>query len=113
MPDTAATDATPMLRGSRDHRRSLAATASAALRSVVYVGFTSASANAFALSKRSAGIFSSAFATAAATFGGTALRSFVTGAASSVTIFMMICCADAPVCGGSPVSISYSTQPSE
>jgi hypothetical protein len=30
-----------------------------------------------------------------------------------VTIFMMIACADAPVCGGSPLSISYSTQPSE
>ena len=52
-------------------------------------------------------------ATASATFCGTAFRSFVTGAASSVTIFMMICCAEAPVCGGFPVSISYSTLPSE
>ena len=38
---------------------------------------------------------------------------FVTGAASSVTIFIMICCAEAPTCGGLPVSISYSTEPSE
>ena len=37
---------------------------------------------------------------------GETLRSFVTGAASSVTIFMMICWAEAPVCGGFPVSIS-------
>ena len=47
-------------------------------------GFASASANAFALSNRSAGSFSSALATAAATLGGTDLRSLVTGCASSV-----------------------------
>ena len=76
-------------------------------------GFSSACRNAAALSKRSAGSFSTARATAAATFGGTDLRSFVTGWASSVTIFMMICWADAPVWGGLPVSISYSTDPSE
>ncbi len=69
-------------------------------------GSASASANALALSNRSAGSFSSACATAAATFGGTFFRSFVTGAASSVTIFMMICCAELPTCGGFPVSIS-------
>jgi hypothetical protein len=45
-------------------------------------------------------------ATASATFCGTAFRSLVTGAASSVTIFMMICCAEAPTWGGLPVSIS-------
>jgi hypothetical protein len=38
--------------------------------------------------------------------GGTFLRTFVTGAAGSVMIRMMICCAVGPVCGGSPVSIS-------
>ena len=37
----------------------------------------------------------------------------MTGAASSVTIFMMICWAEEPMCGGSPVSISYSTLASE
>ena len=66
----------------------------------VYAGFASASANVFALSNRSAGSFSNAFATAAATFGGTDLRSCVTGAADSVMIFMMICCAEPPRCGG-------------
>jgi hypothetical protein len=45
--------------------------------------------------------------------GGTLFRTTVTGWASSVTIFMMICCAEAPTCGGLPVSISYSTLPSE
>jgi hypothetical protein len=75
--------------------------------------FVNASANALALSNRSAGSFSSALATAAATLGGTAFRRLVTGAASSVTIFMMICWAEAPVCGGCPVSISYSTLASE
>ena len=44
---------------------------------------------------------------------GTDFRSRVTGAASSVTIFMMICCAEVPMWGGSPVSISYSTLASE
>jgi fatty acid desaturase len=73
---------------------------------VANVGFASASANAFAPSNRSAGSFSSAFATAAATFAGTAFRYFVTDSAGSVMIFMMICCAAAPVCGGLPVSIS-------
>ena len=75
--------------------------------------FASASPKALALSNRSAGSFSSALATAAATFGGTDFRYFVTGSAGSVMIFMMICCALAPVCGGLPVSISYSTEPSE
>jgi len=72
-------------------------------------GLASASANAFALSKRSAGSFSSALAVAAATFGGTDFRSFVTGTASSAMIFAITCCAVFPVCGGSPVSISYKT----
>ena len=66
-----------------------------------------------ALAGRSAGSFSSDFATAAATFGGTAFRNCVTGAAGSVMIFMMICCALTPTCGGLPVSISYNTEPRE
>lgn len=76
-------------------------------------GLASASRNARALAKRSAGSFSSAFASAAATFGGTDFRSAVTGCGVSVMIFMMICCADAPVCGGDPDSISYNTLASE
>ena len=62
---------------------------------------------------RSAGSFSSDLATAAATLGGTDFRSSVTGRASSAMIFMMICCAEFPRWGGSPVNISYSTLPSE
>ena len=73
---------------------------------VVKRSSVSASANARALSNRSAGTFSSAFPSAAATFGGTALRSSVTGCARSAMIFMIICCALPPVCGGSPASIS-------
>ena len=79
----------------------------------VYVVVTSASANDAALSNRSAGSFSSDFAVAAATLGGTDFLRSVTGRAGSVTIFMMICCAEEPVWGGSPVSISYRTQPNE
>ena len=63
---------------------------------VVNAGLPSAAANSAALANRSAGSFSSAFATAAATFGGTDLRSSVTGRAPSVMIFMMICCAEPP-----------------
>ena len=77
------------------------------------VGFASASANAPALSNRSAASFSNACASAAATFGGTDFLSSVTGRGVSVTIFMMIAWADAPVCGGSPDNISYSTLASE
>jgi len=73
---------------------------------VVNVGFASASANPRAESKRSAGSFSNALPSAAATLKGTDLRRSVTGCAGSAMIFMMICCAEPPVCGGSPASIS-------
>jgi hypothetical protein len=73
----------------------------------------SAAANSAALANRSAGSFSSACASASATCGGTDLRYCVTGAACSVMIFMMICCAEPPMCGGWPASISYSTLASE
>jgi ABC-type transporter Mla maintaining outer membrane lipid asymmetry permease subunit MlaE len=76
-------------------------------------GLPSASANAVALANRSAGSFSSAFATAAATLGGTVFRNCVTAATGSAMIFMMICCAEPPRCGGWPASISYSTLASE
>jgi hypothetical protein len=72
-------------------------------------GFCRAAANSAALANRSAGSFSNARVTAAATFGGTDFRTCVTSCASSVTIFMMICCADEPTWGGFPASISYST----
>ena len=71
-----------------------------------YVSVASASRNAFALSNRSAGSFSSARASAAATWAGTDFRCTVTSSAGVVMIFMMICCALAPTCGGLPVSIS-------
>jgi hypothetical protein len=73
---------------------------------VVNDGFPSASANSFADANRSAGSFSSAVASAAETCGGTDLRSLVADCAGSAMIFMMICCAELPMCGGSPVSIS-------
>ncbi len=50
--------------------------------------------------------FGIALAVTAATWGGTDFRNSVTGCTSSVTIFITIACADAPVCGGSPVNIS-------
>ena len=64
-------------------------------------------------SKRSAGSFSSPLAIAAATCGGTDFRSDVTIGAGTVMIFMMICCAEPPRCGGCPASISKSTLASE
>jgi len=59
----------------------------------VNAGLPNASENAFALSNRSAASFSSALATAAATFGGTDLRYCVTDGTGSAMTFMMICCA--------------------
>ena len=112
----AMTTSAPIVRGSLSQPRqpaTPAARASPAIDATVKRASCSASANAFALSNRSAGNFSSDLATAAATFVGTAFRYFVTASAGSVMIFMMICCAFAPVCGGLPVSISYSTLPIE
>ena len=101
----------------RLYRRSLAPAVPSAERRapspVVYAGSPNAPLNSLALAKRSAGIFSSAFATAAVTFGGTDFRSVVTAATGSAMIFMMICCAEPPRCGGWPASISKSTLPSE
>ena len=56
--------------------------------------------------RRQIGVAQPAFAMEAATCGGTDFLSSITGRASSVTIFITIACADAPVCGGSPVNIS-------
>ncbi len=79
----------------------------------VNAGLASASPNFATLSNRSAASLSNDFAVAAAICAGTDFRYSVSGRASSVTIFMMIACADDPVCGGSPVNISYSTHPNE
>src|SRR5574340_904136 len=68
-------------------------------------GLVSASAKLLAESNRSAGSFSSAVESAAATLGGTLLRRLVTAATGSAMIFMMICCAEPPRWGGCPVSI--------
>src|ERR1019366_8362344 len=97
----------------RQLRGADAANVPAVAVAVVNDGFASASANALALENRSAGSFSSDFATAAATFAGTDFRWTVTGSAGVVMIFMIICFAAAAVNGGWPVSISYSTLPSE
>ena len=73
----------------------------------------SAAANALAVANRSADSFSSAISNAAATESGVEGRASVTGLCASVMILATIACADGPVCGGSPVSISYTTHPSE
>ena len=73
----------------------------------------SARAKSPALVKRSAGVFDSAFATAASISGGTVVRSTRRCVGDSVISFAIIDCALAPVTGGSPASISYSTAASE
>src|SRR5262245_46938440 len=80
---------------------------------VVKLGFVNASANAFAVAKRSAGNFSNACSTAIATCGGTLGRKVRTGWGAVVISLAMIACALEPECGGSPVSISYVTAASE
>ncbi len=80
--------------------------ASPAMVGSVNPASASASANARALANRSAGSLAIDLATAAATLCGTVFRRSVTGRASSATIFITIAWAVAPVCGGSPVSIS-------
>ncbi len=110
---TAASAASPTLKRFHGPLVDAPATVAACVAGSVNAGFASASANFVALPNRSAASFSNAFAAAAATLGGTDLRSSVTGRGVSVTIFMMICCADEPTCGGLPVNISYNTLPSE
>ena len=78
---------------------------------VATVGCVSASANSAAVAKRSAGSFSSAVSTAASTCGGIVCRCGSIGRGLSVTTRATTACAVVPVNGGSPVSISYSTQP--
>lgn len=85
----------------------------AAATCAVNAGSCSASANALELSNRSASSFSRDFAIADANCGGTERRNSVTGRAVSATNFTMIICADEPLCGGSPLSASKRTEPSE
>ena len=75
-------------------------------------GRASASENRAAVANRSAGSFESAVTTAASTCGGTVFRCSVSERGSSVITRAMMACAVGPVNGGSPASISYSTQPS-
>ena len=72
----------------------------------------SACANSAAVANRSAGSFSSARNTAASMCAGMVCRRGIIGRGDSVTTWATIACAVEPVNGGSPVSISYSTQPS-
>ena len=59
------------------------------------------------------GVRASARSSARSTSSGTSARSARTGRTASVNRFTMIACAVGPVNGGSPASISYSTQPNE
>ena len=72
----------------------------------------SASANACAVGKRSAGSFASAASTARSTCTGTVSRTLRGDTGRSVSTRATIACTLEPVNGGSPVSISYVTAPS-
>ncbi len=65
-----------------------------------------------ALANRSAGSFCRAVCTVAATAGGTVRLSVATGTGSDAITLATMACAVGPSNGGSPVSISYITQPS-
>jgi len=75
-------------------------------------GSISASANAFALAKRSAGSFASARSTAFSTPGVTVSRTARSDGGFSDSTRATMACTVAPVNGGSPVSISNVTAPS-
>ena len=110
------------------HQSSVAATAStavapaeaaAAMRSARGFGDSapasaasrSSRTNAAALCGRSAGAFASAWSIMRATGSGTAGRSAVTGLGFTLRCWYATLSAVAPVNGGWPASISYSTQP--
>ena len=75
-------------------------------------GRVSASANCAAVANRSAGSFASAVSDRRLDVRRHVLRCSVSGRGSSVITRATIACAVGPVNGGSPASISYSTQPS-
>jgi hypothetical protein len=85
-------------------RRRQAAPAGCA--STKLAGFPSASSNAAAVAKRSAGSFSSARITTPSSCGGMVCRWSVSERGCSVITRAMIACAVGPMNGGSPVSIS-------
>ena len=72
-------------------------------------GDCNAAANSAAEWNRSAGVFSSALATAASTWGGTLARIARKRVGRSVSSFAMTACDVEPAYGGTPASISYST----
>src|SRR3982750_3132071 len=73
----------------------------------------SASANFSAVANRSAGSLASAVSTARSTARGTVSRTAVGAVGRSVSTLATIACTVDPLNGGSPVSISYVTAPSE
>ena len=74
-------------------------------------GVLSAATNSAAPSNRSAGAFASARVTACSSHWGTVSRNVRTRGRGSSTCRARIACADHPVKGGPPASISNSTQP--
>jgi hypothetical protein len=72
-----------------------------------------ACANSFIVPNRSAGSGASAFRIARSTPSGTVPRTARTLGGGSVNRFMIIACIVGAENGGSPASISYSTEPSE
>ena len=70
-----------------------------------------ARANCAAVANRSAGALASALTIAASTSGGTVGRTMLTRVGASRNFRAKIASAVAPVYGGSPTNISYSTQP--
>ena len=108
-----ATAASAIVMGSRSlffHDVFVAASGRCSIESPVVVSAplpSSASANSCADENLSAGSFSSACCTASSTCSGIAARPLRIVRGFSVSIRAMIACDVLPVCGGSPVSISY------
>ena len=72
---------------------------------------TSASANCSVVANRSAGSFAIALVIAASTAGGTFGRTSRIEGIRSIDWRARITCGEEPANGGSPMSVSYSTQP--
>jgi len=76
-------------------------------------GWANAAAKSAAVTHRSAGVRASALASAASTPGGTVSRTTEIRGSGSLSFLAITICGVSPMYGGSPPSISYSTQPSE
>ena len=97
----------PASAGVRGRARAVAGRATVPLcDTLAGEGCSSASANSFAVAKRSAGSFCSAVSTACSTAGGTVSRMRVGGTGFSVIALATMACTVLPVKGGSPTSIS-------